>query len=171
MNQTLYSRSPIFNDGLYSSPSLGSLRLQSPGTNQPPLTMVSGSRVRNEVRNDIIELAAIVNDNNNANFFADKLIKHIVEYGESTMLLEMLNGLSFEMKDFVLMKVAFHFAYRLEILKLLVPLSLYSLLGDSRAEEHRNKHIKHVLHILKYMGRSDLLTHLRERFGDFVTFD
>lgn len=160
--QTLYSRSPMFGRQYTTPTSL---------TTPPPLTMVAGQRtsyISPVINNTVEEVATLLNDNNNANYHADKLIRHIVEYGESNMLLEMLSGLSFEMKDFILMKVAFHFAYRLEILKLLVPLSLYSLLGDSRAEDHRNKHIKQVLHILKYMDRSDLIKDIRERFGDIV---
>lgn len=142
----------------------------------PPLTQLRGPsivvpsiEVDLNANNALTTLAELIIDNNDANLYADRLINHINIYGETSELHKMLREINtFEMQDFVLMKVSFYYAVRLDVLKVLVPLSLYSQIADARAEARRNQHIKQILHILKYMDRSDLIIHLRERFGEII---
>jgi len=113
------------------------------------------------------ELVEVMKSNNDANFYADKLIYHIHEYGDSDMLLPIIVNLTFDMKDLVLMKVSLHFAIRGDIIKSLVPLMYYTGLGEVGIER-RNRHLKQITHILKYMERSDMVEHIRERFEGVV---
>lgn len=133
----------------------------------PVVTNVVTTPVANQVTNTVRELVELTKSNNDANFYADRMIYHIHEYGDSNMLLPMIADLTFDMKDLVLMKVSLHFAIRGDILKSLVPLMLYNTLGDVGIER-RNKHLKQLAHILKYMERSDMIEHIRERFEGFV---
>lgn len=119
------------------------------------------------VSGTVREISEIMKANNDANYFSDRMIEIIHDYGDSSFLLPLLADKSFEMQDLILMKTAFHFAIRGELLKILVPIGYYAMLGEPGIAR-RNKHLKEVAHLLKHLERSDMIEHIRERFEGII---
>jgi hypothetical protein len=124
----------------------------------PPLTLTPNRSVET-----IREIDEIARSNNDANFYADKLIYHIHEYGDSNMLWPMIADLAPDMQELILSKVMWHFAVRGDVFKLLIPSIMYDKIPTAK----REKHLKIVVHILKAMNRSDLIEHIKIKYGDF----
>jgi len=144
------------NSPIYQQPRLTPNLIPSASSVTPLLDkLASSSPVR--------EMVEIVRVNNDANFFSDQLMKHIDKYGDSAMLWPMIADKTFEMQDLILMKTAFHFAVRGDLLKMLVPIGYYAMLGEPGINR-RNKHLKQVAHFLKHLERSDMIENIRERF-------
>lgn len=126
-------------------------------------------RVTNQDRalNTMVEVVELIRLNNDANYYADKLLDHILDYGDSDLLWKDINGLPFALQDLIVSKAVFTLGIRGELLKALVPLQFYDRLGTEEARKRKEKHVKQLMHILKYFERSDLVTQVHDRFKGY----
>jgi len=124
----------------------------------PPLTVTN-----TRVVETMIEVDELARANNDANFFADKLIYHIHEYGDSNMLWPIIAQLTVDMQELILDKVMWHFAIRGDVIKALIPAIMYENIPSVK----REKPLRIVVTILKEMNRADLIEHIKLKYGDF----
>ena len=122
---------------------------------------------QDRVLNTVVEVTELIRLSNDANYYADKMLDHIIDYGDSDLLWRDIMSLPFALQDLIMMRLTFTLAVRGELLKALVPLSFYDKLGTEEARKRKDKHIKQVMHILKYFERSDLVAQVHDRFKGY----